>query len=289
MAGQGSSRDVLLCAALLLSSGSAAAEESGPPRQLTLRPIEDASTATEQAASDHRGEQRAFAYLLDPTTPARGDASLEYGVGLSPGVAADRPLPAALVAPASAGELAGITHSITAGYGVTDRLAPFVTGRATFHEDRSRLGGAAGARYQLTDPAGAFRLTVAGAALRESAGGLGAYARLAASYDLGRLRIAGNLHVERVFQQGRDPLDLLVMAGASYRTLDRLRVGVEYVGQDLEEASEGSHGAEGGARHYAGPTLALDLGHAQLVGGPAFELSEHAPRPVGRASMLVTF
>jgi hypothetical protein len=102
--------------------------------------------------------------------------------------------------------------------------------------------------------------------------------------------VAGNLHLEKVAALDRDGVDALALAGASYRALDELRVGVEYVGQDLEEAFE-HDGAEGGARHFAGPTAAVDLhgGRLQIVGGPAFGLNERSPRTMGRVAVLVTF
>jgi hypothetical protein len=277
--------------ASVLPAFDAAAQEPEAPRQLRLQPAEEAPPPLRPEGERAHAEQRPFAYVLDPTTPSKGDLGFEYGVGLGTGVAADRPLPAALIAPSSAGELSGINQSLTAGYGVTARFAPFVTARLSPSGDQTRMGGAAGARYQLTEPSSDFRLTLAGALLREGSGGLGSYARLAASYDLGRLRLAGNLHAEKVFRAGRDPIDVLVMAGASYRTLDVMRVGVEFVGQDLEELGEGGPQAEGGARYYTGPTLALDLGggRVQIVGGPAFDLAQRSLAPVGRAAMLVTF
>lgn len=280
-------RAAALCILSLLSSWGASAhaqDDVEPRRPLVLQPLpQDAADAPLAKARAH-AEQRPFVYALDPTTPSRGDATLEYGLGLAPGVAADRPLPASLAAQ-------GVVHSFTVGYGVTDRIAPFVTGRVLSPGDGqdTRGGGAAGLRVQLVDPGGPFRLTIAGAALREAFGSWGAYARLAASYDVDRLRLVGNLHAERIFASGRDGVDLLAVAGASYRTLDVMRVGVEYVGQDLEDAFE--HDVEGGAKHYAGPTVALDVdsGRVQIAAGPAFGLNEQSSRVMGRAAVLVAF
>ena len=68
------------------------------------------------------------------------------------------------------------------------------------------------------------------AVLRDLGGAPGAFARLAASYDLGRVRFAGNVHGERVVQRGRDDVDVIVLAGASYRTLDVEQIGHVYEG-----------------------------------------------------------
>jgi hypothetical protein len=133
-------------------------------------------------------------------------------------------------------------------------------------------------------------VTLATVLFREFGGSLGAYARAAASYDIQRLRVAANLHVERVFASDRDALDVLMMAGASYKTLDMLRVGVEYVGQDLEGSFEQDE-AEGGAHHYVGPNLALELigDQLQLVASSAVGLGARAQPLVGRLAMLMTF
>ncbi len=105
--------------------------------------------------------------------------------------------------------------------------------------------------------------------------------RLAASYDIDRLRVASNLHAERVFAEGRDPIDILVLAGLSYRVMNEIRVGAEYVGQDLEEAFD--NGAEGGPRHYLGPSLALNLmsDSIQLVAGAGMALQSRGSAPWG--------
>lgn len=226
-------------------------------------------------------EERPFVHLLDPTTPSAGRFSLGYGFGLGSGVAAERPLPANITT-------AGASHGVTASFGATDRIAPFAGVNADVSAGASVN---AGARVQLTDPLSPFRFTLAGAAFREGKGGaFGLWTRAAASYDLGRVRVAGNLHLERAFASGRDTVDVLAMGGVSYRVASSFRLGAEYVGQDLEDAIENEE-AEGGARHFAGPTAALDLsgGRLQLVMGPAFGLNANTPRFLGRVGLLATF
>ncbi len=228
---------------------------------------------------------------MSTSSPGKGDLPLEYSLGMAPGTSADRPLPAAILGPTSVGAGTGLVHSLTLSYGVTDRFAPFINVRLVQPggDQGSAAGGAVGGRFQITAPGSAFKLAVAAAALREVDGNFGAYGRVALSYDLGRFRFAGNLHAEHIFQQGRDALDLLVMAGTSFRVYEQFRLGAEYVGQDIEESFDS--GAEGGARHYAGPTASLSFydGRFQLVGGPAFGLTSASARAAGRLTALVTF
>jgi hypothetical protein len=134
-----------------------------------------------------------------------------------------------------------------------------------------------------------FRLVIGGGYLRDRSADNGVYGRVAASYDVGRLRVATMAHGEHVFGVGRDALDLLVTAGASVRVVGPVRAGVEYVGQDLEEL--GADAAEGGARHFVGPVLSFDMLDHKLMfaGGPAAGLSYSSPRVVGRLSLAYAF
>lgn len=241
----------------------------------------DRVDAPPTAAPRVTNEERPFLHVLDPTTPSAGTFAVGYGFGVGSGVAANRPLPANIAS-------AGASHDVVLTYGASNRVAPF----ASAHGDHdSGASAAAGGRFQITDPASAFRFTLAAAAFREGRGGaFGAWGRAAASYDLGRVRVAGNLHFEKAFASGRDTVDILALAGASYRVASMFRLGAEYVGQDLEDAIEQEE-AEGGARHFVGPTAALDLhdGRLQLVAGPAFGLNERSPRFLGKVALVASF
>lgn len=222
-------------------------------------------------------EERPFVFLSDPTTPSAGVFSMGYGFGLATGVSADRPLPANLAS-------GGASHAFSMSFGATERIAPFAS--VTANKD-TLATGVAGVRVQFTDPASPFRFTLATAGLREgNSGAFGGWVRGAASFDRGPLRLAANVHAEKVFGARRDGLDVLAMAGVSMKVMPSLRLGGEYVGQDLEEVGGG---AEGGARHFAGPNAAIDLGHAQITLGPAFGLNPASPRVVGRVGVLVSF
>jgi hypothetical protein len=125
--------------------------------------------------------------------------------------------------------------------------------------------------------------------LRELEGGNGAWARAAITQDIGRFRLAATVHGEHVFLPGRDSLDVMVMAGANCHVAGPLRAGVEYVGQDLEEAF--SKEAEGGARQFIGPVMSLELfkDRLSIVGGPAVGLSYASPKILGRAALAYGF
>jgi hypothetical protein len=256
---------------------------------LTVTSSAAASAADESprngASSRITAEERPFAFVADPTTPSSRTVGVNYDLGLASGVAASRPLPAT-------SDSQGIVQGLTGSYGITDRVAPFVTGLAQMGpgDSASRSYGVnAGVRFQLTDPSSPFRLTIVGAGFREFGGTYGVSTRVAASVDVGRVRVAGNLYGERAFASGRDGLDLLLFGGVSFRVNDSLRLGAEYVAQDAEDAFE--HDVEGGIKHFVGPNVALDLagGRVQFVASPAFGLNAGSPRALGRASLLVTF
>jgi hypothetical protein len=92
-----------------------------------------------------------------------------------------------------------------------------------------------------------------------------------------------------VFASGRDPVDVLVMAGASFAVTGPLRAGLEYVAQDLEEAV--GDGAESGARQFLGPTVALELMARRLsiVAGPALGIGPQSPAYSGRVSLAYEY
>jgi hypothetical protein len=235
----------------------------------------------EEATPPRTTEERPFVYVVDPTVASRGTVSVESSVGVGSGVAALRPLP-------STSDARALESSLTLGVGVGGGLEPFVTGVRGFGDGVSGTGVIAGLRWQVTPGDGPFRVGLVGAGFREPGGAIGGYARVTATYDVDRLRVGGNVHVEKVAGAGRDGADLLATFGVSYRALPGLRFGAEYVGQDLEEVGGG---AEGGAKHYAGPTFALDLdrGRAQIVAGPAIGLGGNSARWLGRASLVMSF
>jgi hypothetical protein len=120
-------------------------------------------------------------------------------------------------------------------------------------------------------------------------GDSGAWIQASFSQDLNRVRLAATVHGEHVFATGRDPLDIMVQAGASVRIVGGFRLGAEYVGQDLEESID--PGSEGGARHFAGPTASLQIlkERLSLVAGPSFGLNGRSPEVLGRGAASFGF
>ena len=168
-------------------------------------------------------------------------------------------------------------------------------------------GAIAGVRVLLSPLVSGFHVTLSAGYLREAWSGPfydadagkwwpgsphgdnGAWAQAAFSTDVQRLRLATTLHAEHIFADGRDGVDVLAELGASYRVVSDVRLGVEYVGQDLEESFDA--GAEGGARHFIGPVASWQLLERRLsiVGGPSIGLSSRSPAYVGRLGLSYGF
>jgi hypothetical protein len=117
----------------------------------------------------------------------------------------------------------------------------------------------------------------------------GMFVQAAMSADIANLRLAGTVHGEHVFASGRDPLDVMVALGATYRLLGSFRAGVEYVGQDLEETF--ADASEAGPRHFLGPIASVQLLQERLtlVAGPSIGLSRTSPEFVARAGASLAF
>ena len=206
---------------------------------------------------------------------------------------------------------AGALASIGAEVGIVSRISLEAVGQMQVGGEGPGVnpGALAGARFDLTPPSwSAVRMTASGGYLREawstpsldevprgesvasqSGGANGAWASFAVAVDVHRLRLGATTLGEHVFAPGRDSVDVMLQAGVSYRALDWLRAGVEWVGQDLEETF--ADAAEGGARHFVGPTAAVQLLQDRLtiVGGPSVGLSSRSPSLLGRLAVAYGF
>jgi hypothetical protein len=230
--------------------------------------------------------QRPFGFVSDPSVPGPGVVSFSYAFGIGSGIAADRPLPVHLAT-------AGGSHTLGFAAGVGAGVAPFVT--ATFAEnpgDPGRIGGVvtAGAAWRLTGARAPLQFSLTGAGFHEGLSGANGLMLLAAgSADVDRWHLAANVRADKAFAAGRDDVDLLALAGVSYRLTGLLRVGLEYVGQDLEGIVGDE--AEGGPRQAAGPSVALDLGGGryQVALASAFGLTAASPRALLRAALSASF
>jgi len=205
----------------------------------------------------------------------------------------------------------GTLTSFGAEVGVLPRVSFEALGQVQLRGDGPGVnpGAIAGARLQLAPPSWHnVRLTASAGYLRETssapagadalrppatssapAGADGAWASFALAVDLQRLRLGLTTLGEHVFAAGRDGVDVMVQAGASYGLTTWLRAGAEWVGQDLEESFAG--GAERGARHFVGPTAAVQLLQERLtiVAGPSLGLSKGAPNLLGRLAVAYGF
>lgn len=170
------------------------------------------------------------------------------------------------------------------------------------------VGAMAGLRLQVFPSAWQdLHLTLSGGYLRESwrgpafnddthawtpgsaSGDNGAWAQASFSGDFQRVRVATTVHAEHVFSPGRDAMDVMVQAGASYRVAGDFRAGVEYVGQDVEESFASA--AEAGARHFVGPIASLQLFERRftVVAGPSVGLTVRSPDVLGRLAASYNF
>jgi len=208
---------------------------------------------------------------------------------------------------ANTAQAGGLT-ALGAEVGVLPRISFEALGQVQLRGDGPGVnpGALAGARFDLSPPSWrAVHLVASGGYLRETSstpaadehaspsaapgGADGAWASLAVAWDLERLRFGVTTLGEHVFAAGRDGVDIMVQAGVSYRVASWLRAGAEWVGQDLEESLSGA--AEGGARHFVGPTAAVRLLHDRLtiVAGPSLGLSTGSPTVLGRLAVAYGF
>jgi hypothetical protein len=260
---------VSACLLLLASSPGARAEGSQEP----IGP--SATPAAPEVAP------RPWLYLDDPSVPAPlrviAFTRATYAKDDSP----TRPFGANLARPG------GILEA-GAEVGVLPRLSLAASGFGG--GDQLGFGALAGVRFE---PFAGFspstHLVLSGGYLRELNGGDGAWARVGFAQDIARLRLGATVHGEHVFAAGRDAVDVLVMAGASYNVAGPLRAGLEYVAQDLEETFGDE--AEGGARQFLGPQMALELFDKRLsiAAGPAMGLTPESPKFSGRFALAYEY
>lgn len=135
-----------------------------------------------------------------------------------------------------------------------------------------------------------LRVVLGGGYLLERSHGNGMFLRAAATYDAGAFRFGSTFHGEHVFLPGRDALDVMMILAANVKLGRIVRLGVEYVAQDLEGYFDDEE-AEGGVRHFVGPTSSLELFERRLLVafGPAVGLSYSSPKLVARLSVAYAF
>ncbi len=229
---------------------------------------------------------RRWLYSVDPAAPAAGHVSAGLGVGYAPvdrGVG--RPFAADLAH-------AGAVFDVSAEVGLA-RFASVVgqglmAGQGGGQVSAGALIGLSFHPWPAKGGPVPIDVAVSGGYLRELAGANGAWGRVAIAGDLGALRLTASALGQHVVAPNRDGVALVMTTGASYELWQILRIGAEYVVQDLEGAWEVAE-AEGGIRHFLGPTVGVRLGRAQIGAGPAFGLSPTSPRTLGRLAAAYSF
>jgi hypothetical protein len=299
---------VLTPLALVSFARAAAADPNDPP---------SAPDATQAEAAPAKAIDRTWLYADDARVPEPwtvvGMTSASYtSVGSSPSRIAS-PFPSSWYSGFGGNTAqAGGMVSLGAEAGILPHVSIMAAGQMGFGGVEGTANPNAGAiaalRFQVLPSAWEHvHLVVSGGYLREASvgpvhdedtdtwtaptpgGANGAFGQVAFVGETGRLRMAATVHGEHVFSPGRDGVDVMVQLGASMRVMGRLRLGVEYVGQDLEEAFKGE--AEAGARHFVGPTASMQVFQDRLsiVAGPSFGLSDLSPQLLGRLAVAYAF
>ena len=116
---------------------------------------------------------------------------------------------------------------------------------------------------------------------------------VALSAQLGsRLSLTFDLRGAHYFHVGRDPLDVFLTAGALVRATSWLRLGAEYVGEELEGVGDDAADLDlgGGGRHYLGPTAVALLRGGRLrlnvTAGPVLTRTDTAALVRGSLAYL---
>jgi len=229
---------------------------------------------------------RPWLYTADPTIPPPGHVITSLSVGYAQtNRGAARPFAADLAH-------AGAVFSGAVDVGLSRYLGAHAEGLLA-----GQVGTgnplAAGAMLGLSayplGGRGPVDIAISAGYLRELGGANGVWFRGAIAGDVGRLRLTATALGEHVFESQRDGIDVLFTAGASVKATDWLRLGTEYVVQDLEGAWDPAE-ADGGIRHFLGANAALLLGRrVQLSLGPALGLSANSPRVLGRLMAAYAF
>ena len=117
-----------------------------------------------------------------------------------------------------------------------------------------------------------------------------AVASIQAAGMIGPIEVASTALVEKAFARGRDAADVIVTWGASLPLTRMFSLGIEYVGQDIEDLWEKEE-AEGGARHLLGPAATFRFlnDKVQAGAGAGVGLTRNSPDLVAQASLVINW
>lgn len=278
----------LLVAALAAAPAALAAESPGlaaPASPAAPPPAQTGPDAVEDPAAGWGGARRPWLYTADPTGPAPGRVLASLGVGYAQvDRGAARPFAADVAH-------AGAVFDASAEVGLARFASLYAQGLLASQgaSEPVRAGVFAGVNFFPLPAQWPVDLAISGGYLRELGGTNGVWGRVGVAGDLGRFRLSLTTLGEKVFDPDRDEVDLLVTTGVSVAVLPVLRLGAEYVVQDLEGAWEPEE-ADGGIRHFVGAVAALELAQrVQISAGPAIGLSQGSPELLGRLTAMYAF
>lgn len=256
-----------------------AAPEPPPARAATTDVVEPA-----KPAHPFEGVERPWLYTPDATAPPPGHVLATMNVGYADTtLGAGRPFAANLVH-------AGAVFGAGVEVGVFKFASVQAEGLLSGDGSSVSAGGMVGVTAYPLPASFPLKLALSAGYLRELGQSDGAWGRVTLAGDVGPVRLVLMGLGSHIFAPDRDAIDLLVSTGATVKVVSFLRVGAEYVVQDLEGAWEGEEEeAEGGVRHFLSPMASLDLGRVRLTAGPAFGLSPDSPRVLGRLQAGYSF
>lgn len=267
------------------SAGSAAAEPLAPSPAQASAPT--SAETPEPPANDPSAVfadvERPWLFSPDATAPPPGRALATMSVGYAQiDRGAARPFAGNI---AQAGAVFGAGVEV----GVFRFASLHAEGLLSGSGGSVNAGAMAGATFYPLPAKSWIDIGISIGYLRELGGSDGIWGRASASADLGPVRASVAALAEHVFAPDRDPVDLLLSAGASYRVASFFRLGAEYVVQDLEGAWEEEE-EDGGIRHFLSPTATFEIYHrVRLSAGPAFGLSQGSPPIAGRLQAGYSF
>lgn len=230
--------------------------------------------------SEAHADDRTFVYARDANANevmvVEGSYALTFGTGTSGAVRAID----------VRGNGAGVLQEIGAQVNVLPALTIGAFGMLGLR-DQPAADATGGGFVRLTllspeDRNHGLSLAVMLSGLREFDGATALSLHAQSVYASGRFRIGGNVQAERRFTSAADRIDLIARIAANYAVADELRLGVEYVGQDLEDIFENEE-AEGGAVQLFALSATSELLEARLHLGLASGIAV-ANSPTGTAT-----
>jgi hypothetical protein len=250
-----------------------------PPLAEPVEPQRDRPAADVERTSTPG--PRPWLYLDDPTLPKPFAVTVHTAAGFTNAPPTERPF---------AFDVAhrGAIFEGGADVGLLSWLALTATIYGSGADGTAAAYG--GVRFALLPADWSAHLVLSAGAMRDLSSTAGAWASAAYEQDIGRFRLGTTWRAGHSFAEGRDAVDVTASAGASVGVTGPVRAGVEWIGTDLEGAVDHDE-AEGGMRHFAGPTASVELLKKRLsvVGGPAFGITRGAPPLVGRLSAAYAF